>query len=49
LQTPQGLAPLTDGGEGETYTKGLEGLEASCREYVAAGASFTKWRATLKV
>ncbi|GIL56530.1 hypothetical protein Vafri_11881 [Volvox africanus] len=49
IKVDEGLAPLPGGGEGETYTKGLEGLEAACREYVAAGAKFAKWRATLKV
>lgn len=49
IKVDEGLAPLPDGADGETYTKGLEGLEAACREYVAAGAKFAKWRATLKV
>ncbi|KAG2500563.1 hypothetical protein HYH03_001334 [Edaphochlamys debaryana] len=49
IKVDEGLAPLPDGGDGETYTRGLEGLEAACREYAAAGARFAKWRATLKV
>ncbi|KXZ43103.1 hypothetical protein GPECTOR_102g56 [Gonium pectorale] len=49
IKVDEGLAPLPDGGDGETYTRGLEGLEAACREYVAAGAKFAKWRATIKV
>ncbi|GLC46522.1 hypothetical protein PLESTF_000956500 [Pleodorina starrii] len=49
IKVDEGLAPLPGGGDGETYTKGLEGLEAACHEYVAAGAKFAKWRATLKV
>lgn len=46
---PQGLEPLAGAADGETHTKGLEGLEANCREYARAGAKFAKWRATLKV
>jgi fructose-bisphosphate aldolase, class I len=34
---------------GETRTKGLDTLDASCKEYIKAGARFTKWRAALKV
>ncbi|GIM01271.1 hypothetical protein Vretimale_6050 [Volvox reticuliferus] len=49
IKVDEGLAPLPGGGDGETYTKGLEGLEAACREYASAGAKFAKWRATLKV
>jgi len=34
----QGLQPLEGGLEGETWTKGLESLAASCTEYFKAGA-----------
>ncbi|PNG99180.1 Fructose-bisphosphate aldolase C-B, partial [Tetrabaena socialis] len=44
-----GLSPLPGAADGETYTRGLEGLEAACRGYAAEGAKFAKWRATLKV
>ena len=43
----QGLTPFGD--SGETSTRGLETLEADCRQYRAQGARFTKWRAALKV
>lgn len=35
--------------EGETDTKGLEGLLERCKQYRAEGARFAKWRAALKV
>jgi hypothetical protein len=44
----QGLVPLA-GHEGETSTRGLDSLEAQCREYVKAGAKFAKWRAALRI
>ncbi|GFR50055.1 hypothetical protein Agub_g12196 [Astrephomene gubernaculifera] len=49
IKVDEGLAPLPGGGEGETFTRGLEGLREACGEYVRAGARFAKWRATLKV
>ncbi|PNW86605.1 hypothetical protein CHLRE_02g093450v5 [Chlamydomonas reinhardtii] len=49
IKVDEGLEPLAGAADGETHTKGLEGLEANCREYARAGAKFAKWRATLKV
>lgn len=49
IKVDEGLEPLAQGREGETHTKGLEVLEASCKEYVKGGAKFAKWRATLKI
>ncbi|KAI8464893.1 MAG: fructose-bisphosphate aldolase [Monoraphidium minutum] len=49
VKVDEGLVPLEGGEPGETSTRGLETLEASCREYAAAGARFAKWRAALKV
>ncbi len=40
------LDPQFDGGE---VTKGLDGLRARLVEYVALGATFTKWRAVITV
>lgn len=45
----QGLTPLEGGREGETSTRGLEQLVEACRSYTAAGATFAKWRAALRV
>lgn len=47
-QVDEGLVPL-EGFPGETSTRGLGTLAASCKEYAAAGARFAKWRAALKV
>ena len=44
-----GLAPVEGGREGETRTKGLEGLADRCKAYVEQGATFAKWRAALPV
>jgi fructose-bisphosphate aldolase, class I len=44
-----GVAPLPGGGEGETYTQGLDGLAARAKESYSRGARFAKWRATLRV
>lgn len=44
----QGLVALP-GSPGETTTRGLDNLEADCKEYRRQGARFTKWRAALKV
>lgn len=35
--------------EGETETRGLEGLAERCARYRKAGARFAKWRAALRV
>lgn len=48
IKVDEGLVPL-EGRPGETSTRGLEGLEAACRQYAADGARFAKWRAALKV
>ncbi len=40
--------PLPDSNS-ETSTRGLETLEAVCKQYRQQGARFTKWRAALKV
>ncbi|XP_042007409.1 fructose-bisphosphate aldolase 6, cytosolic-like isoform X2 [Salvia splendens] len=37
------------GTNGETTTKGLDGLAQRCQKYYAAGARFAKWRAVLKI
>ena len=44
----QGLVLMSDTA-GETSTRGLDTLEADCRQYRQRGARFTKWRAALKV
>lgn len=55
VKVDKGLIPLpsstgnTDSTSGETRTKGLDTLDASCKEYIKAGARFAKWRAALKV
>ncbi|GBF90781.1 fructose-1,6-bisphosphate aldolase [Raphidocelis subcapitata] len=49
IKVDEGLVPLEGGEEGETSTRGLETLEAACRQYVAQGARFAKWRAALRV
>lgn len=48
IKVDEGLSPIP-GTAGETETKGMEVLAEACKEYVAAGAKFTKWRAALKV
>eukprot|EP00992_Anisonema_acinus_P007013 TRINITY_DN2617_c0_g1_i1.p1 TRINITY_DN2617_c0_g1~~TRINITY_DN2617_c0_g1_i1.p1 ORF type:complete len:376 (+),score=106.56 TRINITY_DN2617_c0_g1_i1:56-1129(+) len=37
------------GTDGETFTMGLDGLLARCKQYYADGARFAKWRAVLKI
>lgn len=44
-----GLDPLAGGAEGETFTKGLDGLAARCAEYYEMGCRFAKWRAVMKI
>ena len=34
---------------GETATRGLDTLEADCRQYRRSGARFAKWRAALRI
>ena len=48
IKVDEGLVPL-EGCPGETSTRGLDSLAASCQEYVRAGARFAKWRAALKL
>lgn len=47
IKVDQGLATLP--GTEETYTQGLDGLEARLREYHSRGLRFAKWRAAFKV
>ena len=49
IKVDRGLEPLAGAADGETSTKGLDGLEERCAEYHRMGARFAKWRATLKV
>ena len=49
VKVDEGLEPLQDGFEGETATKGLEGLGARLDRYKAMGASFAKWRAAIRI
>ncbi|KAF5830624.1 fructose-bisphosphate aldolase class-I-domain-containing protein [Dunaliella salina] len=49
IKVDEGLQALESGLEGETWTKGLENLAAAAKEYKAAGATFAKWRAVLRI
>lgn len=49
VKVDEGLQPLEGGLEGETWTKGLDGLRKAATEFVEAGAVFAKWRATIKI
>ncbi|KAI6174341.1 Fructose-bisphosphate aldolase [Aphelenchoides besseyi] len=51
VQADQGLEPLTGDGalDGETFTRGLDGLETRLESYRKGGAEFAKWRAALTV
>ena len=44
----QGLAPFGEW-EGETETRGLDGLAERCTRFRASGARFAKWRAALHI
>lgn len=44
----QGLVHLSEA-TGETSTRGLDTLEADCRQYRRGGARFAKWRAALRI
>lgn len=48
IKVDKGVAPLnlTDG---ETFTQGLDGLGARCKQYYEAGARFSKWRCVLQM
>ena len=48
IKVDKGLQPLNDTSE-EVVTSGLDGLDERCKEYVALGARFTKWRAVIKI
>ena len=48
IKIDTGLVELP-GTNGETTTQGLDGLDARCKKYYAAGARFTKWRCALKI
>lgn len=48
IKVDEGLEPVLES-EGETVTKGLEGLESRLSEYFALGARFAKWRAAIPV
>ncbi len=48
IKVDQGLEPW-NGSELETYTKGLDGLEARLREYYSMGLRFAKWRAAFNL
>jgi len=53
VKVDEGLRPLcptaSGAAEGETDTKGLEGLLERCKGYFDQGARFAKWRAALRV
>ena len=49
IKVDAGIDPLAGGAEGETFTKGLDGLAARCAEYYEMGCRFAKWRAVLKI
>lgn len=48
IKVDEGLTEMS-GFEGETITKGLDGLPARLAEYKSMGASFAKWRAAFKI
>ncbi|KAG1664120.1 hypothetical protein FOA52_011943 [Chlamydomonas sp. UWO 241] len=49
IKVDEGLQALEGGLDGETWTKGMEILAASCADYAKQGAKFAKWRATIKI
>ena len=51
LTTPSTPSPHTQlpGTNGDTVMQGLDSLAARCKEYVAAGAVFAKWRSPLVI
>ena len=49
IKVDQGRAPLEGGGEGEDFTRGLEGLGDRLRDYRENGAVFAKWRAVFHI
>ena len=48
IKADLGLEKYSDG-TGETWTRGLEGLEERLRDYFKMGARFCKWRAAFEV
>ena len=48
IKVDTGAKPLA-GFEGETVTEGLDGLRERLADYVALGARFAKWRATISI
>ena len=48
IKVDQKTEPLADSEE-EEVTKGLLGLQERLREYVGLGATFTKWRAVIRI
>ena len=48
IKVDKGLQPFNDSSQ-EVVTLGLDGLDERCKEYVALGARFTKWRAVMKI
>ena len=49
IKVDKGIQPLYGAQEGETWTAGLDTLNASCAEYYKMGCRFAKWRAVLKI
>lgn len=49
IKVDKGLSILAGGLTGETWCKGLEGLDERLQEYYKRGARFAKWRAVLKI
>lgn len=52
IKVDKGVKPLFDADiqeTGETSTQGMDDLDKRCKEYYAAGLSFAKWRAVLKM
>ena len=48
IKVDKGTKPL-EGDLGEKVTEGLDGLRSRLEEYRELGASFTKWRAVIKI
>ena len=47
IKVDKGISPFND--SEEVITGGLEDLNERCAEYAALGATFTKWRAVIKI
>jgi len=48
IKVDKGLQNIP-GTQDETSTKGLDSLDAMCKEHYALGCRFAKWRSTLKI